>query len=139
MERKIDSIVLHCSATKAGMDFHVSDIDMWHRQRGFQCVGYHYVVALDGTVERGRDESLKGAHCTQQGMNDRSIGICYIGGLDITGKPADTRTAAQKSSLAKLISDLRRRYGNLRVYGHRDFAPKACPCFDASEYANVTG
>lgn len=133
---KIDAIIIHCSATPEGREFHAADIDRWHRQRGFRCIGYHYVVTLDGSVEKGRDESETGAHCVQQGMNRRSIGVCYIGGVDEAGKPKDTRTEAQKMTLRRLIEDLRRRYPSAKVYGHRDFAPKACPCFDATaEYS----
>ena len=75
-----DTIIIHCSATRAGQDFTATDIDRWHRQRGFRSIGYHFVIRLDGTIEPGRDVALDGAHCT--GWNHRSIGICYIGGLD---------------------------------------------------------
>ena len=95
--RKIDSVIIHCSATKAGMDFSVADIDRWHRAQGMNGIGYHYVVRLDGTVEKGREVEVAGAHCL--GWNGRSIGICYIGGLDTNGNPADTRTDEQKKSM----------------------------------------
>ena len=104
--RKIDSIIIHCSATKVGQDFTAADIDRWHRERGFNGIGYHYVVCLDGRLERGRDISLAGAHC--KGWNEHSIGICYIGGLDVNGHPADTRTKAQKRVLYQLIMDLQK-------------------------------
>ena len=78
--RKIDSVSIHCSATKAGMDFSVADIDRWHRAQGMNGIGYHYVVRLDGTVEKGREVEVAGAHCL--GWNGRSIGICYIGGAE---------------------------------------------------------
>ena len=81
--RNIDSIIVHCSATKARQDFTVADIDHWHRQRGFNGIGYHYVIRLDGKLEKGRDVALAGAHC--KGWNERSVGICYIGGLDKNG------------------------------------------------------
>ena len=144
--RNIDSIIVHCSATKAGQDFTVADIDHWHRQRGFNGIGYHYVVRLDGKLEKGRDVSLAGAHC--KGWNKRSIGICYIGGLDENGRPADTRTNAQKRVLYQIIMDLQREYNILQVLGHRDTSPdlngdgviepyeyvKVCPCFDVKEF-----
>ena len=95
--RNIDSIIVHCSATKAGQDFTATDIDRWHRERGFNGIGYHYVICLDGKLEKGRDVALAGAHC--KGWNERSVGICYIGGLDENGRPADTRTNAQKRVL----------------------------------------
>ena len=144
--RKIDSIIIHCSATKVGQDFTAADIDRWHRERGFNGIGYHYVVCLDGRLERGRDISLAGAHC--KGWNEHSIGICYIGGLDVNGHPADTRTKAQKRVLYQLIMDLQKEYGILQVLGHRDTSPdlnedgvieaneyvKVCPCFDVKEF-----
>lgn len=87
----IDSIIIHCSATKAGQDFKAKDIDRMHRARGFSQIGYHFVVDLDGTIEEGRSLQIEGAHCNTKGSsglsyNKHSIGICYIGGLDMTGQ-----------------------------------------------------
>lgn len=137
--RRIDTIIVHCTATKAGRDFHVSDVDAWHRERGYNGCGYHYIVALDGTIEVGRPIERVGAHCS--GHNAHSIGIAYVGGLDANGRPADTRTEAQKRAIASLIwlltlTTLRQGLGLIHVYGHHDFNPhKACPCFDAhAEY-----
>lgn len=118
------------------MDFTVKDIDRWHRQSGWECCGYHYVVRLDGTVESGRDPERAGAHC--KGHNRQSLGVCYIGGLRANGRPADTRTDAQKAALLALLKKLRAKHPGARIYGHRDFSTKACPCFDArEEYAEI--
>jgi N-acetylmuramoyl-L-alanine amidase len=133
--RNINEIILHCSATKEGQDFTAADIRRWHLQRGFADIGYHFVVRLDGTIEQGRDINRIGAHCLNH--NQRSIGICYIGGLDKLGKPADTRTDSQHLALPALIRRLRRNHPKARIHGHREFAAKACPCFDAAEYANI--
>lgn len=129
--RSINEIIVHCTATRAGRHYTVADIDRWHRQRGFRCIGYHWVVYLDGTIHPGRPEAEAGAHCL--GHNARSIGICYVGGLDAEGKPADTRTPAQRAALQTLVALLRNRYPGVTVHGHREFAPKACPCFDISD------
>jgi N-acetylmuramoyl-L-alanine amidase len=129
--RQIDKIIIHCSATVEGKDFKASDIDAWHKKRGFKCIGYHYVVDLDGTVEKGRDENIVGAHCASH--NTYSIGVCYIGGLDKNKKPKDTRTLEQKQALLKLLKELKCRYPKANIYGHCDLANKACPCFDARE------
>ena len=80
-----DTIIIHCSATRAGQNITAADIDCWHRARGFWSIGYHYVIRLDGTIEPGRDVTLDGAHC--MGWNQRSIGICYVGGLDKKAAP----------------------------------------------------
>ena len=60
--RVIDEIIVHCAATPEGMNFTVKDIDCWHRERGFKCIGYHYVIYLDGSIHTGRPESEIGAH-----------------------------------------------------------------------------
>ena len=136
--RQINYIIIHCSATKAGQDFRAKDIDRWHRERGWDGIGYHKVIDLDGTIEPGRSEAKPGAHC--KGHNSDSIGICYIGGLDEDGKPADTRTELQKAALAGLVAGYKQRFPNAKVVGHRDMpnVHKACPCFNAKEeYKNI--
>lgn len=135
--RKISKIIVHCSATPEGRDITIEDIDRWHKARGWKGVGYHYVIHLDGSIHPGRSEDEVGAHCS--GENSKSIGICYIGGLAkdcLT--PKDTRTEAQKQSLLKLLKELKERYPNATIHGHREFAAKACPCFDAKyEYRDL--
>lgn len=130
--RKINEVIIHCSATPEGKDFTVADIDRWHRQRGFRKIGYHYVVYRDGTYHAGRGLEEIGAHCT--GHNSASIGICYIGGVAKDGKtPKDTRTDAQKRTLITLIRAMKAKYPGIKVFGHRNFSSKACPSFDAKE------
>ena len=134
--RKITEIIVHCTATPEGRWHTLADVDGWHRQRGFFGIGYHYLVLLDGTVVSGRPLWRVGAHCTDH--NTHSVGICYVGGLDTHGKPKDTRTPAQREALRQLIERLKAQFPEATVYGHRDFAAKACPCFDAKkEYGNV--
>lgn len=154
--KKIDAIIIHCSATRAGQDLRARDIDRMHRQRGFNQIGYNFVIDLDGTVENGRPLSVDGAHCNTKGFSDssynkHSVGVCYIGGLDASGKPADTRTDAQKMALRNLVAKLCKEYLIVELLGHRDTSPdlngngevepnefiKACPCFDVrAEFAN---
>lgn len=129
--RKINEIIVHCTATPAGRDHSVADVDAWHRRRGFRCIGYHYLVRLDGSVEKGRDEAEAGAHCL--GHNAASIGVVYVGGTDSAGRAADTRTDAQRRSLTALLRRLCEKYPGAIIRGHRDFAAKSCPCFDATE------
>lgn len=134
--RTITEIIVHCTATPAGRPVSVADVDGWHRQQGLSSIGYHYLVGLDGTVECGRSESVVGAHC--RGHNARSIGVCYVGGCDARMQPADTRTPAQRQSLARLLKELRGRYPQAVIHSHRDFSAKACPSFDATaEYASL--
>lgn len=130
--RKITKIILHCSATPEGRDYTVADIDRWHKQRGWQGIGYHYVVYRDGSVHPGRPVEQIGAHTS--GHNANSIGVCYIGGVAADGKtPKDTRTPAQRAALRDLVELLRAEYPNATIHGHREFANKACPSFNIKD------
>ena len=137
--RTITLIVIHCSAVKPDQTSSAAQIDTWHRQRGFHLgIGYHYVVRRDGQIEPGRPEYMVGAHCKNH--NAHSIGVCYEGGLDIRGQPADTRTDAQKAAMRRLLEDLHRRYPRALIVGHRDLNPeKDCPGYKnaAKEYADL--
>lgn len=136
--RTIKEIIIHCTDTPEGRDVTVADITRWHKANGWRTIGYHYVVYRDGSVHAGRPESEIGAHC--RGHNAHSIGVCYVGGhaADNPKKYIDTRTPAQRSALIDLLIRLRRKYPTARIYGHRDFAAKACPCFDARrEYVEL--
>lgn len=130
--RKINRIIIHCSATPEGRWHDAKDIDRWHKQRGFASIGYHFVVLLDGTVQPGRPISQPGAHA--RGYNYDSIGVCYVGGLDGNMKAKDTRTPAQKAALRKLIAELKTKYPYATVHGHNEFANKDCPCFDVHQW-----
>lgn len=131
--RKINKLIVHCSATPEGRDVKTETIRDWHvKGNGWSDIGYHYVVELDGSVHAGRDESVAGAHCS--GQNAYSIGVCYVGGVEADCEtPKDTRTDAQKQALLDLLKGLKAKYPEAAIYGHRDFAAKACPCFDAKE------
>lgn len=131
--REINLIVVHCSATKPSQDISAADVDRWHRAKGWAGIAYHYFIKLDGTLEMGRPEELKGAHA--KGLNAHSIGICYAGGLDENRKPSDTRTELQQTTLVNLLKDLRSRFPNAQIVGHRDLkgVTRPCPCFNAKE------
>lgn len=127
--RIITLIIIHCSAVMPSQTSSAEQIDAWHKARGWKGIGYHYVIRRDGSIEKGRPESQVGAHCKDH--NRHSIGVCYEGGLDASGKPADTRTEAQKAAMNALVKSLRESYPNAVVVGHNVFSSKACPCFDA--------
>lgn len=127
--REIDMIIVHCSDTPASMDIGVAAIRDWHvAENGWSDIGYHYVIRRDGTVEVGRPVDVRGAHVV--GHNSSSIGICLVGG----GGGLFNFTMAQVEALSLLTEKLRRVFGQMDVYGHRDFNPgKQCPCFDVRE------
>ena len=143
MSRSITQIVIHCSATPDGRPHTVADIDLWHRQRGFQrsprfkarfnpsltSIGYHYVIYTDGTVHTGRHPDEPGAHAV--GHNHNSLGICLIG--------QGRYSAAQWDALRNLVNDLLVEYGTkdgFVISGHRDLpnVHKECPGFDVDTW-----
>ena len=139
--RIITLIVVHCSAVRPDQTSSAAQIDTWHRRDNHwkYGIGYHYVIRRNGQVEPGRPEYMVGAHC--QNHNSHSIGVCYEGGLDARGQPADTRTEEQKVALRRLLKDLRGRYPRALIVGHHDLNPqKACPCIRnvAQEYASTS-
>ena len=143
--RKIDLIVIHCSATRVDRTLTAFDLETLHRRRGFNGTGYHYYIRKDGTVHLTRPIERIGAHV--KGFNLNSVGICYEGGLDARGNPKDTRTPEQRSALHLLVYQLLQQFRNARVCGHRDLSPdldgdgtvepwewvKQCPCFEVSK------
>lgn len=135
--RTINEIIVHCTATPEGKDYTVEDITRWHKERGFKTIGYHYVVYRDGSVHDGRPLFEVGAHC--KGHNAHSIGVCYVGGLTADGRKAkDTRTLEQKEALVLLLVRLKTKFPLAEIHGHRDFAAKECPSFDATrEYVGI--
>lgn len=135
--RAVNEIIVHCTATPEGRPVSVAEIRSWHKARGWSDIGYHFVVHLDGRVESGRPVAQVGAHVANR--NARTIGVAYVGGVDKAGKPKDTRTALQRAALDKLLRRLLSQYPAITlISGHRDYANKACPSFDArKEYASL--
>lgn len=155
VDREITDIIVHCSATKPGIRVNVDVIDQWHKARGFskqkqsgRYCGYHFVILENGDIQAGRTLNEVGAHVA--GQNSRSIGVCYAGGLDSSGKGADTRTKEQKEAMLFLLIQLVNKFPNATIKGHRDYSPdlngdgiiekwewmKECPCFDAAKEYN---
>jgi len=129
--RKIDKIIIHCTATYEGREVSIETIDKWHKARGWKGVGYHFLIGLDGTVSYGRDVATIGAHT--RGQNGSSLGIAYVGGVDAQKEPKDTMTEKQELSMLELIRGLRIVFGDLALHGHNEYANKACPSFDVQE------
>jgi N-acetylmuramoyl-L-alanine amidase len=137
MARQVNKIIVHCTATPEGRDVTVDEIRRWHvEEKNWSDIGYHWIVTLNGTLERGRPEHIQGAHA--KGFNKNSVGLCYVGGVDKDMTPKDTRTKGQKKTLKCILEDLKDRYPNAEIIGHRDVSSKACPSFDAkAEYNSI--
>jgi len=132
--RKINNIIIHCSATYPNMDIGAEDIRRWHTEgNGWSDIGYHYVICRDGTVETGRSEERVGAHVA--GHNADSIGVCMVGGLSRNNRSTNNFTKHQWRSLDELVTRLVENYPEAAVKGHNDFtAAKTCPEIDIQSW-----
>ncbi len=150
IKRKINLIVVHCSATREDKNYSPKQLEREHKARGFNSAGYNYYITKDGVIHPMRPLDVIPAHA--KGYNANSIGVCYEGGIDKNGKAADTRTEQQKESLIELLMALVTEFPDAKICGHRDLSPdlngdgkitsnewtKMCPCFDAiEEYKNI--
>tara|TARA_R110000765_G_scaffold37871_1_gene83513 strand:- start:120 stop:536 length:417 start_codon:yes stop_codon:yes gene_type:complete len=129
--RDIKRVILHCTATKEGVDVDVDRIRKWHLARNFSDIGYHYVILLNGDIALGRNVFTQGAHT--RGENKTSIGVAYVGGLDKDGEPKDTMTLYQDIAFMRLFEALSVTFGKLDLHGHNEFSNKACPSFDVQQ------
>lgn len=132
--RKINLLVIHCTASRPNQSIPVELLDKMHKARGWKGVGYHYYITRDGQLYQCRPEEEIGAHARH--YNAHSIGICYEGGLDEKGQTADTRTPAQRHALIALLRSLKIDYPDAEIVGHCELegVHKDCPSFNCQEY-----
>ena len=113
-------VIIHCSDTPNGRDTSATDIHRWHKEKGWDGIGYHYVIRVDGILESGRPDYWTGAHA--KGHNTNSIGICMIG--------RDEYNKDQWDLLERLVKQKMVEYPGVKVLGHNDISPKSCPGFN---------
>lgn len=141
MSKRIEYLIIHCTATEVGREVTSEEIRRWHtgappQGRGWRQVGYTDMIHLDGKIERlvnnNEDANVDGWEITNgaKGFNTTSRHVVYVGGTR-DGLPADTRTPAQKKALKAYVADFRKRFPWVEVVGHNDINPgKSCPCFN---------
>lgn len=131
---KTNTLVVHCSATPETLDIGVAEIRVWHMQKGWEDIGYHFVIRRNGTIEVGRMERMVGAHA--EGHNSDSVAVCLVGGTTQAGAACCNFSKAQFVALRKILTDLNQRYPKTTIQGHRDYpnVPKECPCFNVGKW-----
>jgi len=138
MLRKITHIIIHCSYTYSDMDIGANEIRKWHvHGNGWSDIGYHYIIRRDGSLEKGREENVQGAHA--RGMNKESLGVCLVGGKSRKTKKATVNyTQAQWSALNSLCVSLLW-HDKYTIIGHNDVpnSNKTCPNFDVKAWAST--
>lgn len=134
--RKIDYIVIHCTATPQSATVE-SIKNYWKNNLKWSAPGYHHIIESNGNVVNLQqiDKPTNGV----AGHNANSIHISYIGGIDTEGKSFDTRTPAQIESMVRLLLRYKIMFPTAKILGHRDFLKegvnwKDCPSFSVSDW-----
>ena len=152
MAHRLQYLVIHCTATPEGREVTADEIRRWHTLpvseggRGWKQVGYTDLFHLDGTIERlvnnNEDAWVDPWEITNgaKGYNAVSRHVVYAGGLASDAKTSrDTRTPEQREAMAAYVRDFHRRFPDVKIIGHRDIAPKDCPCFDVASWLESIG
>lgn len=110
-------LILHHAAASSAT---VEGIHAYHKSKGWAGIAYHYFVAKDGTIYRGRPENMLGAHAIN--WNYCSIGVCFEGNFE-----TETMPDAQVKAGRALVADIVLRYPSIVVGKHSDFGQTSCP------------
>ena len=129
-KRRWEEIIVHHTWKPTVKDFlshpdglyWVRVIDRFHRSKGWEGIGYHFVLTPDGLIYVGRKLDKSGAHTV--GHNATGIGVCLLGNFD-----DEDLTAAQWISLKYLLAWLCHAFTIPCdcIHFHREFANKTCP------------
>lgn len=153
MRRRLQYLVIHCTATGPGREVSAADIRRWHLSpeekggRGWKQVGYTDLIHLDGRVERlvnnNEDAWVDDWEITNgaKGYNGVSRHVVYAGGVDANDpkKAVDTRTPAQKEALKQYVLAFHQHHPKVKIVGHNQLAAKACPSFDVPSWLKSIG
>ena len=133
-----DTIVIHCTQTPKDMEVDVEKVTQWHKDRGFDTIGYHYLIKRDGTLQVGRDEDVVGAHAVQ--VNGTSIGVALVGGGTINMGWENNFTPVQFETLKSILLQLKDKYNIQKIIGHYQVdGAKECPSFDVPGWLEKHG
>lgn len=132
LTRKVDLLIIHCSATPPNMDIGAKEIRRWHKNKGWSDIGYHDVIRINGSIERGRDYNKSGAHV--RGYNSNSLGVVLVGGVDEYNDPEANFTQDEWKSIARYCRMVKAQLPHISIHGHNEFSSKACPSFDVQEW-----
>ncbi len=139
--KKIEKLIIHCTATPPDRDVTKKDIEKWHLEgRGWKRLGYSDLINLKGELINltnwDQDGIIENHEMTWgvAGINSISMHVVYAGGVDKQMKPLDTRNNFQDYALETYVKFILLRYPWITVHGHNEFSNKACPSFDVQQW-----
>ena len=130
--RDITTLIVHHSASP--LITTAKQMKAWHKAKGWNDIGYHYVIEATGKLVRGRPIEVIGAHC--KGFNTDSVGVCLSG--DNT-RDAEKWGLSQMAVLFDLIHCFRLVFPNIKILGHKDLGATECPGVDIRKVLKLEG
>lgn len=152
MAKRLEFLVIHCTATPAGREVSSEEIRRWHTSpppagRGWSQVGYSRIFHINGGVEilvPNNDDGFVDAWEVTNGVAGKNS-ICqhvvYVGGMTADNKkPFDSRSLMQKDVMKSAILAFHRKHPEVKIVGHNYFDKgKACPSFDVQAWLRMIG
>lgn len=144
--RSTEYVVWHCSATPPSMDIGAAQIQVMHKAKGYDDIGYGLVIPRSGRLELGEDLKKRAAHV--KGLNSVSVGICMVGGVDEDGNAENNFTDEQWKAAKHVYEFFTLLFPDAKHVGHRDLSPdldadgrvqrheflKDCPCYSVAQW-----
>ena len=143
VNREVTEIVVHWTETPTNKNIGSEEINKIHLESGLNGIGYHYVIRRDGSLQRGRPINIQGEHAPVNKHNERSIGIVFVGGINVpSGTPnlenfisVQSLTRSQFNTFDHLCRAFFARFPGGQAVGHNDIDPiEDDPGFNVREY-----
>jgi hypothetical protein len=144
--RDVTEMVVHWTETNTNKNIGSEEINKYHIELGLDGIGYHYVIRRDGSLQRGRPINLEGQHSPVNSHDTRSIGVVFVGGINVpTGTPnsenfidVQSLTRSQFNTFDHICRAFYNTYPGGQVLGHNDVdEDEVDPGFDVINYVGA--
>ncbi len=99
VRREITEVVCHWTETPTNKNIGSEEINNLHVDQGLNGIGYHYMIRRDGSIQRGRPVNIEGEHAINH--NQRSIAVCFVGGINVPSETINLTQYISSSSLTR--------------------------------------
>ena len=101
VDRDVTEVVTHWSETHTNKNIGSEEINKYHLDLGLDGIGYHYVIRRDGSLQRGRPVNTQGQHAPVNSHDLRSIGIVFVGGINVPSGTPNSENFLSVQSLTR--------------------------------------
>jgi len=101
IKRDVTEAVIHWTETHTDKNIGSEEINKYHLELGLDGIGYHYVIRRDGSLQRARPVNTKGQHAPINNHDERSIGIVFVGGINVPSGTPNPENFLSSQSLTR--------------------------------------